>query len=60
MSFNGLLANLFAFLLWKRCRARSSAFRAPKLSASYSRRVFALLFGCRGSILDLSGRDVRN
>ena len=35
-SFSGLLRNLFAFLLWKRCRARSSAFRAPKLSASCS------------------------
>ena len=36
---NGLLGDLFALLLWKRCRTRSSAFRAPKLSASYSRRI---------------------
>ena len=47
-SFSGFLGKLFAFLLWKRWRASTSAFRAPKLSGFYSCWSFALLFGVRG------------
>jgi hypothetical protein len=59
-SFSGLLGKLFAFLLWKRWRASTSAFRAPKLSGFYSCWVFALLFGCTGPTLDLPRGDVHD